>query len=156
MNAPPSILDLGRHHGAMSDAHDRIDEAMLTDNSPAMDRLAHDATHLWLERRASIIDLILTMPAVTLADVGVQLEAAISAIDDEYKDPWPKEARKLTMRLRRVLVSTAMVAMRDADVDPGIMGYHHLADMHRQEFPLALLDLPTATATPRKSRRAKK
>jgi len=143
----PSILDLGCHYRAIADAWNQIDEAKIAGDADAAD-IRHCAEDLWLERYAAIVDLILTMPAVTLADAAVQLQAALAWLDGEYADEWPQEAQTLVRRLRRILVSTALVTSRAADVSPAMMGFPSLAKKHRGEFPPALLDGGRAALQP--------
>ena len=134
----PSILDLGRHHCVLSVARDRIDAANIAGDSDAA-KAYPAANCIWLGRYLGIVELILTMPAATLADAAVQLQAALAWLDSEYDDEWPPDAREMKTRIRPVLVSTAIVTTRAANVDPKMMGFADLADIHRREFPPALI-----------------
>jgi hypothetical protein len=135
----PSILDLGRHYQAISAAHDGIDAAEIAGDFEAA-KIAAVADGLWLDRDTAIVELILTMPAVALADASVQLLAALEWVDGNYVDEWPQEAKELVKRVRRVLVSTALVTSRAAGIDPAMMGFSDLGSIHRGEFPPALLN----------------
>ena len=94
MTALPSILDLGRHHQTISDAWDAIDKGRTAGDDHAME-IARRGEDVWLHRDMALTDLILTIPAVTLADAAVQLQAALSVVAAEYTDEWPQEARDL-------------------------------------------------------------
>jgi hypothetical protein len=141
----PSIFELARHVQALSDAHDHLDVAEVAGDLGR--KLSREENAIWLERWMAIQELIVTMPAVTLADTVAQLNAAIVTIESEYKDDWPQAAKNLTEKLQRVMVSSMRAVARSAALDPASVGCLNLDDRHNREFPPSLLDgLTAATA----------
>src|SRR4051794_28038132 len=62
MSPLPSIFDMARQYQTVSDAWNRIDEARTAGDVDAT-VIANTAEDLWLERHASIVDMVLTIPA---------------------------------------------------------------------------------------------
>src|ERR1700685_4004087 len=96
----PSIAELSRHSRAIADAFAMFDRAEVEDGVPPKYDLG-DLNAIAAERGEAIDMLVLTMTAVTLADVAAQLDAALGVIDGANPDGWPAAARVLRVQVRR-------------------------------------------------------
>jgi hypothetical protein len=143
MNALPSIHDLARDLRAFGAAHDVLSRAAAAGDGAAKS-IGDKAGALWLARWLAMVDLVLTMPATTLQDVAVQLMAALAKLDDLDDDELSPEAKMVCEQLRRALVSTSWITTQLGGVEPGLLGYTHLANIHRSEFPPAMIAPGTA------------
>lgn len=101
----PSITELWREVMILNAEHDRLCAAASRADPKQSDRF-REAASLIFEREYALRDLATSLPAQTISDAAVQVELALSILDDldtcEFSD---REARQRHALLTRLLSS---------------------------------------------------
>jgi hypothetical protein len=134
----PSIFNLARRSNEILEAFNEIDRAHLGADNQRAKKIFDSALSLCVTRRDALNDLILTMPAVSLADVAAQLEAACRVADGLDTGELPRSIGASVAQLRRALLSAIPVVARAAGVDMETVGDGSALDLHAYEFPSEL------------------
>ncbi len=112
----PSIEAIGRHIRRLDAADDLVQG--LTPSRPVETLAKRNAGDLVSDRRRALEDLVLTLPARTMADAVVQAAAALAVADNENTDDWKWDARMRHLSLVRALASVLPVLVRASGIPP--------------------------------------
>jgi hypothetical protein len=135
----PSIFELSRHARAVDAVHDRVSADAET-KDPEAERLAEEVGDLNSDRMDGVRSLILTMPAVTIADAAAQLHGALALIEEMDEDKWKPRDRKALEHIRRAVLSVIAVTTREAGVNPDTFGMPGVPGLYEAAFPAVVAE----------------
>lgn len=119
----PSIADLGRMLAVLSEEHDRLDGQNVRADAPADEIATKRRMDLITDRQWALRDLISALPAKTLADCVVQLDAAnllVAGIGSGARDQIDQDRRGKA--IERITISVVPVLAAAAGLDLAELG----------------------------------
>jgi hypothetical protein len=110
----PPIIDLGRQHRALSDAHDRLDRA--SNSASGRQEMSLEASMVTIDERCEALKrLALTRAAVSLGDATVQAAFAFEELNIvtrwDVDNPLPPHQLLRTLRTVRAALSSILAVL---------------------------------------------
>jgi hypothetical protein len=130
-----SIVDLGRRLAAADAAYSQHDQDAITSAGKATKSLHETAMRNLFDQESAIRQMILTMPARTLADAAVQIAAIDLAASNLEDNQQTEEELSCAVRaLRRLVYSALPVIAESAGLDMEAMGWGKYPKLRADAF----------------------